>query len=275
VKSPGNDEALQELLQEINAVRGFSCNAYKESGLRRRLAVRMRACGVHTFAQYAQHLHKNTAEYDRLIDALTINVTKFYRNADTWDRLATTVVPDLLLRRGSAFRCWSAGCASGEEAYTLAVILLDEARKRGGTNEIAGCIDATDYDVKSLKKAGEGCYPEEAFDEMPNSLTARYFHRIDEHPDSLSISEPVRRLVRFARHDVITDPPPNPPYDLILFRNVVIYFDRPTQERIFLEMANALASGGVLVLGKVETVFGAAREILQLEDVRERVYRRQ
>ncbi len=240
-----------------------------------RLAVRMRACGVPTFAQYAQHLHENTAEYDRLLDALTINVTKFYRNADTWDRLATTVVPDLLVRRGSAFRCWSAGCASGEEAYTLAVLLLEEARKTGATNEIAGCIDATDFDVKSLKKAGEGRYPEEAFDEMPNSLTARYFHRNSEHPDSLSISDPVRRLVRFVRHDVITDPPPNPPYDLILFRNVVIYFDRPTQERIFLEMANALASGGVFVLGKVETVSGAASEILQLEDVRERVYRRQ
>ncbi len=275
MKSSGNDKALQELLQQINAVRGFSCDAYKESGLRRRLAVRMRACGVHTFAQYAQHLHENTAEYDRLLDALTINVTKFYRNADTWDCLVTTVAPDLLVRRGSAFRCWSAGCASGEEAYTLAVLLLDEARKTGATNEISDCIDATDFDVKSLKKAGEGRYPEAAFDEMPSSLTARYFHRDSEHPNSLSISDPVRRLVRFARHDVTTDPPPNPPYDLILFRNVVIYFDRPTQERIFLEMANALASGGVFVLGKVETVSGAAREILQLEDVRERVYRRQ
>ncbi len=275
MKSSGNDKALQELLQQINAVRGFSCDAYKESGLRRRLAVRMRACGVHTFAQYAQHLQENTAEYDRLLDALTINVTKFYRNADTWDRLATTVVPDLLVRRGSAFRCWSAGCASGEEAYTLAVLLLDEARKTGATNEIADCIDATDFDVKSLEKAGEGHYPEEAFDEMPNLLTARYFLRSSEHPNSLSIADPVRRLVRFARHDVTTDPPPNPPYDLILFRNVVIYFDRPTQERIFLEMANALASGGVFVLGKVETVSGAALKILQLEDVHERVYRRQ
>jgi chemotaxis methyl-accepting protein methylase len=275
VKSLGNDEALQELLQQINAVRGFSCDAYKASGLRRRLAVRMRACGVHTFAQYTQHLQENTAEYDRLLDALTINVTKFYRNADTWDWLATTVVPDLLVRRGSAFRCWSAGCATGEEAYTLAVLLLDEARKTGATNEIADCIDATDFDVKSLEKAGEGHYPEEAFDEMPNLLTARYFLRSSEHPNSLSIADPVRRLVRFARHDVTTDPPPNPPYDLILFRNVVIYFDRPTQERIFLEMANALASGGVFVLGKVETVSGAARKILQLEDVHERVYRRQ
>lgn len=275
MKSPGNEEALQELLQQINAVRGFNCDAYKESGLRRRLAVRMRACGVHTFAQYAEHLDGNTAEYDRLLDALTINVTKFYRNADTWDRLATTIVPDLLVRRGSAFRCWSAGCASGEEAYTLAVLLLDEARKTGASDEIAGCIDATDFDLKSLKKAGEGRYPKKAFDEMPNSLTARYFHRNSEHPNSLSISDPVRRLVRFARHDVTIDPPPNPPYDLILFRNVVIYFDRPTQERIFLEMANALASGGVFVLGKVETISGAAREILQLEDARERVYRRQ
>ena len=270
----GNDAALQELLRQVTAARGFRCDAYKESCLRRRLAVRMRACGVHTFTEYGERLHRDVAEYDRLLDALTINVTKFYRNADTWDRLATAVIPDLMKRCQGDIRCWSAGCASGEEAYTLAVLLLEEARKSGLTGSIVDRIDATDFDVRSLQKAEESRYPREVFDEMPDALTRRYFRDLGDQSNTLSVSDEVRRAVRFARHDVTRDAPPDPPYDLILFRNVVIYFDRPTQERVFSQMAEALTPGGVFILGKVETLFGAARELLELEDVRERVYRR-
>lgn len=270
----GNDAALQELFRQVTAARGFRCDAYKESCVRRRLAVRMRACGVHTFTEYAERLDNDAAEYDRLLDALTINVTKFYRNADVWDRLATTVIPDLMKRCKGGIRCWSAGCASGEEAYTLAVLLLTEAQKSGLTGSIIDRIDATDVDVGSLQKAEEGRYPREAFDEMPDVLVRRYFCDLDHQSKSLSVSDQVRRAVRFTRHDVTKEAPPEPPYDLILFRNVVIYFDRATQERVFSQMANALAPGGVFVLGKVETLFGAAREVLELEDVRERVYRR-
>ena len=270
----GNDAALQELFRQVTAARGFRCDAYKESCLRRRLAVRMRACGVHTFTEYAERLDSDAAEYDRLLDALTINVTKFYRNADMWDRLATTIIPDLMKRCQGGIRCWSAGCASGEEAYTLAVLLLAEARKSALTGSIIDRIDATDCDVRSLQKAEEGRYPREAFDEMPDVLTRRYFRDSDDQSDRLSVSDQVRRAVRFTQHDVTREAPPDPPYDLILFRNVVIYFDRATQERVFSQMANVLTPGGVFILGKVETLFGAAREALELEDVRERVYRR-
>ncbi len=270
----GNPSGLEGLLLQVNAARGFRCDAYKESCLRRRLAVRMRACGVHTFEQYAERLQEDATEYDRLLETLTINVTKFYRNADTWDRLSTAVIPDLLARRGGRVRCWSAGCSSGEEAYTLATLLLEAKRNGDPVHELDGCIDATDFDLGSLEKAEEGRYQEEAFDEMPDVLTVRYFNRERDHPGVLSVAEPVRRLVRFTRHNVTKDPPPKPPYDLILFRNVVIYFDRPTQERIFAQMADALTSGGVFILGKVETLFGHAREVLELEDVRERVYRK-
>lgn len=269
-----NRSGLEALLLQVNAVRGFRCDAYKESCLRRRLAVRMRACSVHTFEQYAERLQEDATEYDRLLETLTINVTKFYRNADTWDRLATAVLPDLLARRDGRVRCWSAGCSSGEEAYTLATLLLEAKRNGDPAHELDGCIDATDFDVGSLDKAEEGRYPEAAFDEMPDVLTARYFNRDRDHPGSLSVAGPVRRLVRFARHNVTKDAPPRPRYDLILFRNVVIYFGRSTQERIFAQMADALTPGGVFILGKVETLFGHARDVLELEDVRERVYRK-
>ena len=272
--SSERDSALEALLRQVKEARGFRCDAYKESCLRRRLAVRMHACKVETFAQYADHLAEDAAEYDRLLDALTINVTKFYRNADTWNRLATTVVPELLGRGRRMLRCWSAGCASGEEPYTLAALLLDQARRTGTTAGPPAWIDATDFDIASLRRAGDGRYAMNAFEEMPDALTTRYFHGDPEHPETLVVSDELRRLVRFSRHDVTKDPPPNPPYDLILFRNVVIYFDRSTQEQVFARMADSLATGGAFILGKVETLFGTALESLQLEDVRERVYRR-
>lgn len=264
------DAALQALFAKIARDRGFACDAYKESCLRRRLAVRMRARGVHTYQDYATVLDRDAGEYDSLLDTLTINVTKFYRNAETWTRLADGVLPGVWTRRGGSVRAWSVGCASGEEPYTLAILLLEQQRRdpRQGLPH----IDATDLDRRSLARAGVGVYPSAALDEMPVTLVQRYF----EAPDAelkRRILPDVRRAVHFRRHDVLREPPPVPPYDVIMCRNVVIYFDRPTQERLFLAFVEALAPEGILVLGKVETLFGAARDRLSAEDTRERIYR--
>lgn len=262
------DPALAALMAQITAARGFGCEAYKESCLRRRLAVRMRARGVHTFDDYAQLLRDDESEYELLLNALTINVTKFYRNRETWDVLADRYLPELWARRRGAVRCWSAGCASGEEPYTIAILLLELSRETGRAS--TGCrIDATDVDRKVLEESETGRYEASAFDEMPEHLVRRYFtgetHR--------EVRPEVRALVRFRVHDVLREPAPEPPYDLIVCRNVVIYFDRETQERLFLEFAGALDAGGVLVLGKVETLFGQARQRLRLDETRERIYR--
>lgn len=262
------DPALIALMAQIADARGFGCAAYKESCLRRRLAVRMRARGVHTFDDYARLLREDEGEYERLLDALTINVTKFYRNRDTWEALAGRYLPELWTRRRGAVRCWSAGCASGEEPYTVGILLLELAR-RTGIPDHGTRIDATDVDRASLARAEAGRYRAPAFDEMPPVLTERYFTGTADR----EVAGAVRRLVRFRHHDLLREPPPEPPYDLILCRNVVIYFDRPTQERLFLHFADALDPEGVLVLGKVETLFGEARVRLRLDDTRERIYR--
>jgi chemotaxis methyl-accepting protein methylase len=269
----GGEAAFSALLQQLGDAQNLRFEAYKDSCLRRRVAVRMRACGVHTYDDYARRLREDEAEYGRFLDALTINVTKFYRNADMWDFVAGSVIPDLLEQRGSAIRCWSAGCASGEEPYTLAVLLLEGARRTRMDPLIGSCIDATDLDARSLHTASEGRYPEDSFSEMPRTLTARYF-KPDGRTKVRVAADHVRELVRFQRHDLTREAPLNPPYDLILFRNVVIYFQRETQERIFAAMAHALNPGGALVLGKVETLFGGACDVLRKSNVRERVYRR-
>jgi chemotaxis methyl-accepting protein methylase len=269
VKSTERDPALVALLGKIGEVRGFCGNAYKEGCLRRRIAVRMRARGVHTYEQYAQVLDGDTDEYDRLLDTITINVTKFYRNRDTWQRIADAVLPELWQAREGRVRCWSAGCASGEEPYTLAVLFLELERSFPGVPGGRSRIDATDLDRKSLAHAEEGVYRPAAFDEMPPALVSRYVLG----DDSRQLAPEVKGMVRFHQHDLLRDAPPHPPYDLIMCRNVVIYFDRSTQERLFRGFVDALRPGGYFVLGKVETLVGEVRQELELVDARERIYR--
>ncbi|HVH09987.1 MAG TPA: protein-glutamate O-methyltransferase CheR [Gemmatimonadales bacterium] len=269
--SAPDERAFRALTQKITRARGLACDSYKDRCLRRRIAVRMRARGVHTFEAYGAVLDQDQREYDLLLDALTINVTKFYRNADTWRALDRWLDPLWQARRGE-IRAWSAGCASGEEAYTLAVVLAETARRAGQESRLARTrIDATDIDRTSLELTRAAAYPETAFSEMPPALVARYFSAP---PPPRRPATDLRHIVHVAKHDLTSEPPPAPPYDLVVCRNVVIYFDRALQERLFTQFADALTPGGVLVLGKVETLFGPARQRLTLEVPRERIYRR-
>jgi chemotaxis methyl-accepting protein methylase len=231
----------------------------------------MRARGVHTFDAYSQVLDGDAAEYDRLLDALTINVTKFWRNAETWRALAAPYLVELWQARRGHVRVWSAGCASGEEPYTLAVALAEAARGIGEADLLPRArIDATDVDRESLERTRTGEFSESTFSEMPPDLARRYFTA---GPKRRAVPA-LEQIVQVSRHDLTREAPPHPPYDLIVCRNVVIYFDRPMQERLFLTFADALVPGGILLLGKVETLVGPARERLKLEDPRERIYRR-
>jgi chemotaxis methyl-accepting protein methylase len=269
MKAAERDPELAALMGKIARERGFCCEAYKESCLRRRLAVRMRARGVHTYAQYAGVLDRDGEEYQRLLDALTINVSKFFRNRETWEAIAEEVLPALWGPRSPELHAWSAGCASGEEPYTLAILLLEHAR-RAGLDLRRARIDASDLDRTSLERAAEAAYRPAALDETPPALRERYFSP----GEWFRLAPQVRQLVRFHRHDLLREAPPAPSYDLILCRNVVIYFDRPTQDRLFARLLETLRSGGYLVLGKVEILFGEARNRLVLENPRERIYRR-
>jgi chemotaxis protein methyltransferase CheR len=269
VTSEQDERAFRALTQQITQARGLACDSYKARCLRRRIAVRMRARGVHTFAAYRQLLDDDQHEYDLLLDALTINVTKFFRNAETWRALEPWLDRLWTARRGEV-RAWSAGCASGEEPYTVAVALAETARRQGQHTLLPRArVDATDIDRASLERTRAAVFPDSAFSEMPAELVRRYFTAPPRHP-----TPELQRIVQVAKHDLTTEPAPGAPYDLIVCRNVVIYFDRPMQERLFTLFADALHPDGVLLLGKVETLFGPARERLVLEEPRERIYRR-
>lgn len=270
--SPGEDASFLALTQTISAGAGLALHAYKEKCLRRRIAVRMRARGAHTYDDYRSVLAADPEEYQRLKDTLTINVTKFYRNPETWDSLSDSLLPELFTAREGNIHVWSAGCASGEEPYTLAMVFADLAERLGRRTWLSRVhIDATDIDRRCLIRATAARYPGGAFEDAPERFREEYCRPVG---DEFEVDARLRSLVQVHSLDLMREPPVAQSYDLIMCRNVVIYFDRPTQEKLYHTFAELLPDDGLLVLGKVETLFGPAQKRFTLLDVRERIYRR-
>ena len=267
-----DDPGFAALARQITEGSGFAVEGYKDKCVRRRIAVRMRACGVHTYADYQALLGRSPEEYERLRDALTINVTRFYRNAETWNLLRRDLIPRLCAPGEGEIRIWSAGCSSGEEAYTLAILAAEHFDRSGRSTELERLVvDATDVDRLSLERAKAARYRAENLTEMPPELVGRYLKA--DGPD-LQVVARVRDRVFVRRLDFSSGRAPRRDYQMVVCRNVLIYFDRPMQERLFQLFTDSLAPGGYLVIGKVETLLGAVRDRLVLVDPRERVYRR-
>ncbi|MFL5381906.1 MAG: CheR family methyltransferase [Longimicrobiaceae bacterium] len=265
----GDDEELEKLKRKIERDRGFNCSFYKDKCLRRRIAVRMRARGRRSFAEYSALLEQEPGEYDHLLDTLTINVTKFFRNPETWEAVEAQVVPQLFAARGP-IRVWSAGSASGEEAYTVSILLQEWAEKHRRTPELERVrIVGTDIDRRSLESAERGVYPELSLTETPERIRERWFSP----GPPFRIRPEAQRNVSFVRRDLISEPAEGG-QSLIFCRNVVIYFDREIQERLFKDFYDALVPGGHLVLGKVETLIGVARTLFRPVNNRERIFRK-
>lgn len=270
--NPGDEQSFQQLTGVISKTTGLSLQSFKDRCLRRRIAVRMRAHGLHTYDEYRALLEGSPEEYGRLKDALTINVTRFYRNAETWQALAGEVLEQMVAKQSGRLSVWSAGCASGEEPYTLAMVLADILQQAGRPSWLTRVsIDATDIDRASLEKASRGWFPAAAFEEAPEHFAVRYCEPAD---GGYQVRQSLRDQVNVSQLDLMQDEPKRRDYDVILCRNVVIYFDRPMQDRLFSRFADALRPEGVLVLGKVETMLGPAAARFKLINIRERIYRR-
>lgn len=269
---PDDEVAFRWMTRRVSRQAGLSLDAYKDKCLRRRIAVRMRACGVQTYAEYLAVLERDPGEYQRLKDAITINVTSFYRNAETWNLVRAAVLPEVCSAGRSEPHAWSAGCATGEEPYTLAMLVAEYFEQQGRPDRLARfTVHATDIDQACLARAAAARYRREALAGLPAEWERRYFEVVE---GEYRIAERIRCRVSLSASDLCVDPPPRAQYDLIFCRNVVIYFERAAQERVFSVFADALSPGGFLVLGKVESLSGPARDQLILVDPRERIYRR-
>jgi chemotaxis protein methyltransferase CheR len=260
---------LRRLKELIAARTGLHCDGYKESCLRRRIAVRMRACAAHTYGAYTALLQRDAAEEQRLLEAVTINVSKFCRNPDVWEAVRRIVVPALFALDAPRIRIWSAGCAGGEEPYSMAMAILEHAQAHG-LDASRFTILGTDIDRKSLAAAATGVFGPFAFTELPDAQRERWF----EGSGPWRMREEVRRLVRFGVLDLMKDTPPVRQH-VVLCRNVVIYFERPMQEALFRRFRDSVRPGGFLVLGKAESLVGDAARAFRPVAARERVFRRE
>jgi chemotaxis protein methyltransferase CheR len=259
---------LHELKELIQDAVQFRCDAYKEKCLRRRIAVRMRARGVHSYAAYGSLLRTDTAEYDCLLDTLTINVSKFFRNPDVWQAVADRVLPELFALPAESIDVWSAGAASGEEAYTMGMLTQDHAVRLGHDADRVRIL-GTDIDRGSLACAARGEYTDFAMTDIDPAVRDRWF----DYNGTYHLRPAARRGVRFETLDLMNDEYPAGQH-LIFCRNVVIYFQRSVQEDLFRRLHAALEPGGFLVLGKVEALFGLAAGLFETVANRERIFRK-
>jgi chemotaxis protein methyltransferase CheR len=267
-----DDAGFRALMDKITRDRGFQCSSYKDKCLRRRFAVRMRAKGTSSHAEYAGMLDADPGEYDRLVRSLTVNVTKFFRNWDTYAALDQKVIPALWERGEYELRVWSAGCSSGEEPYSTAILMHKHAAGTGQLSRLDSVsIVGTDIDSDSLGEAERAFYGESSLGDTPAELREQYFPPV---AGMFTMLPEVKQLVTFQLRDLLGSPPPMEDIHLLLCRNVIIYFEREAQDALFAEFHRVLAPGGFLVLGKVETLLGASRGLFSPVNARERIFRK-
>lgn len=264
-------KAFAALTEQIARVHGLAVRSYKIGCLERRIAARMRATGAASYAAYANVLHGDPSEYDALLDALTINVTHLFRDTDVWESVRTRVLPALWASEHELIQTWVAGCASGEETYTVAALWHGFLEERGELSRLPRVrVIATDLDPGALAAATEARYPREAFRDTPVHVRTRYFTPDEPHVAGAEL----RQMVRFERGDLLASAQPTESVHLITCRNVLIYFDKESQDAIFARFRASLVPGGFLVIGKTEAMLGESRSLFDALDQRVRLFQR-
>ena len=245
------DPDFEAILDYLQRNRGFDFTGYKRSSLTRRVLKRMQAVGVEGYVPYVDYLEVHPDEFRALFDTILINVTGFFRDPSAWEALATELVPRLLSgkRPEESIRIWSAGCASGEEAYGLAITLAEAVGPAAFRDRVK--IYATDVDDHALAKARSAQYDAKEVQGVPVPLLGKYFEEIS--PGVFGFQKDLRRGVIFGRHDLIQDAPISR-IDLLTCRNTLMYFNTETQDRILDRFHYALNDRGYLFLGKAETL---------------------
>ncbi len=238
------DKDFARFVEQVRRLTSIDLSQYKETQMRRRLTTLRLKHGYATFADFFRAIEKDPILRGEFLDRMTINVSEFWRNPIRWETLRERFLPGLL-QKSVRLRAWSAACSTGEEPYTLAMI-LDDMGVLGRAS-----ILATDIDEGVLAKAKEGVYPERSVRDVPPHFIEAYFTREGE---GYRVSDRLKRAVRFERHNLLLDPF-GEGFDLIICRNVLIYFTEEAKHELYGKLARALRPGGVLFVGSTEQIF--------------------
>jgi two-component system, chemotaxis family, CheB/CheR fusion protein len=241
-------QQLTPLLEYLKEKRGFDFSGYKTGTLVRRINKRLQAAGVDNYGSYMDYLEVRPDEFNRLFDTILINVTGFFRDRPAWEYLEREILPRALSEKKpeEMIRVWSTGCASGQEAYSIAMLLYEMLGENQYNERVK--IYATDVDEDALSQARQGAYPKEELKDVPEYLAAKYFYECG---DNFCLRKDLRRNVIFGRNDLISDSPIHR-LDLLICRNTLMYFNSDMQAKILRRFHFALNPKGVLFLGKAE-----------------------
>lgn len=263
------DIQFETLLEYLRRTRSFDFTGYKRASLKRRVGRRLQVLNLDTYESYIDYLEVHPDEFAILFNTILINVTGFFRDAPAWDYIKSEIVPRILDHkryRQESIRIWSAGCASGEEAYTLAMIMAEALGLEQMQQRVK--IFATDLDEEALNQARQGVYSGDTVATVPEPLLSQYFEQVDSH---FCIHKDLRRCVIFGRHDLVQDAPISR-IDLLTCRNTLMYFNADTQLRVLSRLHFALnAEESFLLLGKAEMLFSRTEWFVPVE-LRQRVF---
>lgn len=268
----GDEHELRRVVDFIRDRFDLDLHYYRESFVFRHLRSKMSDVGAKTATDYICILKREPEEFSKFLETLSINVTHFFRDADVFESVRKLVIPEILKRKERleqyTIRVWSAGCASGQEPYSLAILFKEALRDAGKDNFIVKII-ATDIDAEAMSRAEIGEYAERDFRETDKKLLDKYF--TPAYNSRYKVNDDIKRFVKFEKNNLISDGGYRN-IDLIFCRNVLIYFNRKQQEFIFQKFHGSLNADGFFVIAKVETVWD--KNIFVPVDLPRKIYKR-
>jgi chemotaxis protein methyltransferase CheR len=261
------NSAYEKVKRMIGEKAGLNCSGYRDEYLKRRFEIRLRATGSDTYARYIIYLNKHPEEFTNLLNDLTINYTTFFRDSDVYEYLEHKLLPKLFLSK-LPVKIWSAGCATGEEPYSLAILIHKLLGKRLAEHPVS--IIASDIDKDALAKAQRGAYGPRQVSTISTTMMSQFFEK---EGDLSIVKDFVKDIVHFERFDLMKTSV-HSQLDLILCRNVMIYFSKEGQQHIHMSFYHALKDGGYMITGKSEILSGEPAEKFQALDYVIRLYQR-
>lgn len=244
-----------EFIKNIKRKTGIDLSLYKEAQMKRRLTSLYEKKGFRNFSDYYQAIHTDHVLLDEFLDRMTINVSEFYRNGQRWDVLDRKIIP-MLLQDKKKLKIWSAACSTGEEPYSLAMVMSGHVPR----SDIS--ILATDLDKGVLERAKVGLYSDRSLKEVPKPVLQNYFVNEGQY---YQVKDEIKRTVTFKQHNLLNDTYGSD-YDLIVCRNVMIYFTEEAKDQIYMNFSKALRPGGILFVGSTEQIFNPSKYHFESED---------
>lgn len=242
-------DSYETFKKDYYRLTNIDLNFYKEGQMKRRIDNFVSKYRIHTYAEFMSMLKSDSEVYDKFVAYLTINVSEFYRNPVQWNTLESVILPKLFDRHGKKIRVWSAACSTGDEPYSLAMVLAEFVP----ISQIE--IIATDLDNEVLSKAKKGYYPEKSVKGLPKKYQDKYI--VNDGSGVVKVSDKLKGCIKFQQHNLLRDPYPTGVH-LIVCRNVMIYFTDEAKDEIYRKFAASLVTGGVLFVGSTEQIIGAS-----------------